>query len=396
MQISVQAAELSSQGSQDGVIKACTGQSINLGAPQLTEADLKVLTGCGSGVIPQLLEALKSRDWKVKVIAAHTLGLFGKQAQSLIPELSGLIQDENADVRFAVAQALGDIGTEAVVPVLAKALQDKDENVRVSAATAFQKIGSVANLAKPVLIAALWDGNWYVRSRVAATISKLGLDENDIPDIVKPLRDIPEPSNGAIVALMLSIYPPVFNKLEDLPLFFIKGLQSEDPKVRESSVIAIGQTSMTRPGLLHLQESVKALEASLKDQNLQVRIATIQALQDIINFRYNVKLDDYNLDYSRKNSPKLLEKIESLIINSLQDRDLTIRKISLDSFNYLTDSKISIVILSALKAIQDDDPIVRQIAYNLLYYKRREIEKLPTLLKSQLEKEVSLALVNSI
>ena len=127
IQIAVQAAELNSQGSQDGVIKACTGQSINLGAPQLTESDLKVLTGCSAEVIPQLLEALKSRDWKVKVIAAHTLGLFRKQAQSVVPELSSLMQDENADVRFAVAQALGDIGTEAVVPVLAKALQDKDE-----------------------------------------------------------------------------------------------------------------------------------------------------------------------------------------------------------------------------------------------------------------------------
>lgn len=140
IQIVVQAAELGSQGSQDGVIKACTGQSINLGVPQLTEADLKVLTGCSSGVIPQLIEALKSRDWKVKVIAAHTLGLFEKQAQSVIPELSSLMQDENADVRFAVAQALGDIGTEAVVPVLAKALQDKDENVRVGAADGLLKL----------------------------------------------------------------------------------------------------------------------------------------------------------------------------------------------------------------------------------------------------------------
>jgi|GEM_PF-1757163 len=389
IQISVQAAEPNSQGSQDGVIKACTGQSINLGAPQLTEADLKVLTGCGSGVIPQLLEALKSRDWKVKVIAAHTLGLYGKQAQSVITELSSLMQDENADVRFAVAQALGDIGTEAVVPVLAKALQDKDENVRVSAADAFLRIGAVAKPAKPVLIAALWDGNWYVRSRVAKTISKLGLSTSDIPDIVEPLRDNPEPYNGAIVALMLSIYPPIFNKLEDLPLFFIEGLQNEDPKVRESAAIALGQISLTRPGLVRLSETVLSLEQAIKDQNPQVRINSIKALAKMLEREYQFFL-------LQKKSPQLIEKIESLIIKSLQDRETTVRKVSLDSSTNISDSKLSIVIFAALKAMQEDNTDIRQSAFDLLNFNFNRIDKLPSLQKAEIVKKVSLALTNSL
>ena len=141
IQFAVQGAELSSQGSQDGVIKACTGQSINLGAPQLTEADLKVLTGCNSGVIPQLLEALKSRDWKVKVIAAHTLGLFGKQAESAVPALIDLLKDENADVRFIAAQSLGRVDSEKAVSPLINVLQDKDENVRFAVADALLQLG---------------------------------------------------------------------------------------------------------------------------------------------------------------------------------------------------------------------------------------------------------------
>jgi hypothetical protein len=165
--IAVQASELSSQSFQEGVIRGCTSEHIDLGAPQLTSAELETLASCGSEVIPQLTEALEAQDWKVKVIAAYSLGLFGTQAQSAIPALSDLVQDENSDVRFAVAQTLGEIGTEDVIPALTKALQDGDENVRVSATAAFQKVGSAANQAKPELLAALWDGNWFVKSRAA-------------------------------------------------------------------------------------------------------------------------------------------------------------------------------------------------------------------------------------
>ncbi|MCY7278511.1 MAG: hypothetical protein LH702_33450 [Phormidesmis sp. CAN_BIN44] len=51
----VQAPEVSSQSPQKGVIKTCTGQRIALGAPQLTDAQLKALIGCSTEAIPQLL-----------------------------------------------------------------------------------------------------------------------------------------------------------------------------------------------------------------------------------------------------------------------------------------------------------------------------------------------------
>jgi len=326
--IAVQAAEISSQNPLDGVIKSCKGQSINLGAPKLTDDDLKVLTGCNAEVMPQLIEALKAKDWKVKVIAAHTLGLFGVKARSAIPALSSLVGDENADIRFAAAQALGDIGTEDVVLALTKALQDKDENVRVSAATAFQKIGTVAKSAKPVLIAALWDGNWYVRSRVAATISKLGLDENDIPDILKPLRnalnvdsEIPSELSDdgeKIVSLMLSIYPPVFNKLEDLPLFFIKGLHNENPTVRESAAIVLGNVSSTRIGLVRLHEIMYALQKTVEDRNPNVRISTLKAL---IHVKEGFRWKQY---YTKQRYIREIAIIESVL------KSHPLEKVSLD------------------------------------------------------------------
>jgi HEAT repeat protein len=211
IQIAVQAPELRSQGSQDSLIKACTGQSVNLGAPQLTEADLKVLTSCSSEVIPQLLEALKSRNWKIRAISAYTLGLLGKQAESTVPALIDLLKDENADVRFVATQSLGGIDSEKAVPPLINALQDKDENVRFAVADALLQLGEKvqgdklatfvrylsdesalpvyrrrftiadslnpeSKFAIPAYAEALGNKNWFIRERAASKLKDIRLD----------------------------------------------------------------------------------------------------------------------------------------------------------------------------------------------------------------------------
>jgi HEAT repeat protein len=391
--IAVQADELSSQSPEDGVIKNCIGRRIELGSSQLRDADLKALTSCSSEVIPQVIESLQSHDWKVKVIAAEILGLLGTNAHSTIPVLSNLIQDDNADVRFVAARALGEIGTEAVVPDLTKALQDKDENVRVSAADAFQKIGSAAKQAKSALITALWDGNWFVRSRAAATISKLGLETNDIPAIIEPLRDIPEPDNGSIAALMLSIYPPIFNKLEDLPLFFIKGLQSKEPKVRESAALALGQVSLDRIGFVYLNESIYALKKAVEDPDSKVRLSALIMLDKIA-------IGPASGNYGRKKDTQVLSNIESFFFNSLHDKEADIRQIALEAldngYDVYPNSKKSTVILAALEAIQDEDPAVRQSAFDLLSSNLGKLNSLPSLFKLQLVEKVPLALTRSL
>ena len=397
-QISTQAADTSDNQSspQNGLIRACTGAVIELSSPQLTNEELTALTNCSFETLPQLLTALDSPDWKVKVIAAHTLGLSGIRSRPAIPALSNLIQDENADVRFAAAQALGGIGTEAVVPALTEALQDPDENVRVSAAAAFQNIGSAANLAKAELIAALWDGNWFVKNRAAATISKLGLNTSDIPAIVNPLRENLQPYNGAIVSLMLSIYPPVFNKLEDLPLFFIEGLESDNPEVRETAAIALGQVVSTRIRDVRLYESVSALRQAAKDQDSKVRASALRALYQIRPSYFYYEEEDDDDGYAQ-----LRENIDFDLLKGLDDPDSNVRQVALASFEYYDRSVYSstrhlAVILAALEAIEDEDPAVRQTAFHVLNSNLNELDSLPSLFKPQLPNNVFQALTNSL
>lgn len=144
-----------------------------------------------------LIQALRDKDWQIQVVAAYTLGRFGVKAKPAISELNSKIKAENADVRFAVAQSLGNIGSEDVVPALTEALQDHDENVRFAAAEALVKLGSDAKAAIPVLMKTLRDGNWFVRSRAANAFVHLAPQSSSLtPALIEaalsnPLQESP-------------------------------------------------------------------------------------------------------------------------------------------------------------------------------------------------------------
>jgi HEAT repeat protein len=400
-----QAAEPSNQSPQEGVIKTCTGQRIDLGAPQLTDADLKALTRCSSEVMPQLLEALKAQDWKVKVIAAHTLGLLGTKAQSSIPALSSLIQDENADIRFAAAQVLGEIGTEAVVPALTTALQDKDENVRVSAAVAFQKIGRIAKPAKAALIDALWDGNWYVRSRAAKTIAQLGLDANDLPQLTKDQISV-----KSLISLFPILEPSALNHPENLAPFLINASQHPDPRIRESAALALAEASNTRPGHIHLDVITEVLLKLLQNDNLMLRRIAAKGLSNVLygfESKYTIEFFERKKQPSSPDIERELKqtfpysdrrsRIKSALLQVIQDSDPGVRQAASESLHYKFDS--SEVIVALLKALRDSEPKVRQSAINSLSFQqlgRFEAENnstIPSALREQFLEEYNSELI---
>ncbi len=296
--------------------------------------------------VPILIQALKDKDWQVQVIAAYTLGRFGSDAQSAIPVLSKAIKAENADIRFVAARALGEIGSEAVVPALIEALQDKDENVRVSAAEALKKIVLAAETAVPALTKALWDGNWYVRTRSAEAIAQLGWDAIDLPSLMKPWKSNNPPSSGAIVSLMVAIQPSVLKDLEKIPSFFIKSLQDEEPNIRQSAAIALGEFSNTSLGVILRNETTNALMRSLQDQNAGVRQKAAESLSI------------YNLP------SKEASAVVSALIEALKDQDAGVRQKAAESLSiYNLPSKEASAVVSALiEALKDQDAGVRQSA----------------------------------
>ena len=386
--IAVQAAEISGQNPLDGIIKSCTGQSINLGAPKLTDNDLKVLTGCSAEVMPQLLEALKAKDWKVKAIAAHTLGLFGVKARSAIPVLSNLVGDENADVRFVIAKALGKIGGEAVVPALIKALQDKNENVRFVAAESLMKLGSAAKSAIPALTKTLNDGSWFVRSRSAIAFVHLAPESKELfPTLIKavenPLAETPWGRNigrhfkrkneipavvafDALAEIGSDVAPPLIKRLngndvlarstnhtlalieigsktssQQVVALLIEALQDQDWTIRKNAALALGGIGL------------KAAIPALVDNNDINHWGGYSANAALGQIGFRVILGKKNFDYKSR------EKYIPRLGEALRDEDWQIRSIAVAALG-LTNSLEAIPYLT--KALKDKDWQVRSSA----------------------------------
>ncbi|MBZ0289606.1 MAG: HEAT repeat domain-containing protein, partial [Anaerolineae bacterium] len=74
----------------------------------------------GDGALNRLADELHNPNWKIREVAAHTLGEVG--GLTSFNQLVGVVDDPDIDVRIATIRALGDIGEPAAVPILIKAL----------------------------------------------------------------------------------------------------------------------------------------------------------------------------------------------------------------------------------------------------------------------------------
>ena len=182
----------------------------------------------------ELLDSLKSSDWRVRANAARALGGL-KDARAVEP-LIALVGDdmERPEVRGNAALALGLMeATAPVVDALIAGVKDTDPGMRAAV------IWSLGNLretrALPSFIAALEDEDARVRMRAASALGGIGG-----PAALDPL---------------------------------IRALKDSDRQVREVTASALGRVKDAR--------AVEPLVAALKDNYANVRINAAGALGEI-------------------------------------------------------------------------------------------------------------------
>src|SRR5215831_10445681 len=90
----------------------------------------------------QLLAALESAEWQVRVAAIQTLEEWGERAP--IERLIKAVHDEHEAVRAAAAQALGALANPGAVAPLIEALHDGVWIVRATAVQTLGKLGEPA------------------------------------------------------------------------------------------------------------------------------------------------------------------------------------------------------------------------------------------------------------
>jgi hypothetical protein len=104
--------------------------------------------GCG-GVrkvdhsVEKLTVTLQDRDPNMRYWAVESLGHYGPEAQSAVPDLAAALTDESKMVRMGAAYALAEVGpaAEPAREALTKAAGDPEKEVRDAATYALRRIG---------------------------------------------------------------------------------------------------------------------------------------------------------------------------------------------------------------------------------------------------------------
>jgi HEAT repeat protein len=107
--------------------------------------------GCGTvrrvdHSVEKLVATLKDSDPNMRYWAAESLGHYGSEAQSAVPDLAATLKDDSKMVRMGVAYALAEIGpaAEPARDALTVATKDPEKEVRDAALYALRRISAKA------------------------------------------------------------------------------------------------------------------------------------------------------------------------------------------------------------------------------------------------------------
>lgn len=158
------------------VLVALSGyaQTVTADAPSKGTAQAEHATYRGKTLAFYLTQ---SQTAALRADALRSVGSFGSDAVSALPELIAGLQDADVTVRIAAAWAISQVAPSdnaATVKALEKSLADSDPRVRSMAGVALRQIGPGAADAVPQLIVALNDPVAFVRAPAADALGAIG------------------------------------------------------------------------------------------------------------------------------------------------------------------------------------------------------------------------------
>jgi HEAT repeat protein len=184
--------------------------------------------------VPDLVRALTGRTPTANRVAAlHALGRLGEKALAARTWLIAAAFDDDAKVRIAATQALGQIGPDAA-PALARLLVHSDKYVRRNATWGLGKLGVRAKPVLRDLCRALKDADPRTAAGAAQALGAMGVDGADaVPDLAEAMRGTNVVLCRLAAKALSEIGPPAKSEL-------IAHLSHHDPFIRGEAAVALG------------------------------------------------------------------------------------------------------------------------------------------------------------
>lgn len=147
--------------------------------------------------IAEISDALEDPDPAIRRVAVEAFVNMGGGAERYLPRLLPRLFDEDKDVRLALVDLLGQIGTSSVMPHLITALRDENEWVRIRAiealgvnrnADAVPTLANMLDSASPMIGFRIIEALGRIGGNMAFSVL-LGLTDNEDPEIQHAAAD---------------------------------------------------------------------------------------------------------------------------------------------------------------------------------------------------------------
>jgi HEAT repeat protein len=241
--------------------------AILLDDPALGREAAYTLHRIGPEAVPVLQQALQRTNSRARGDAAGLLGL--SREQGSIPDLIKALKDRDFITRSKAARALSRFPEhpEAIVPALIGCLEDPDDTFRMNCARALAAFGTNAGPAFPALLRMVASTNYQEGTTAVAVMMKID-SEGALTDLIKNLtvEDI-EVRRRTAWALMAA-------KKKGKPAVpaLVECLKYPDGKLKQNAAVALREIAQ-EPDMV-----VPALMDNLNDPDLKVRSVTAIAL----------------------------------------------------------------------------------------------------------------------
>ncbi len=175
-----------------------------------------------------LIEALTSGDDERAEAAALALGQVGDAA---LPALRELLSTPDADCRWWVTRALGEIDSSAAIALLIERCRDPDRDVRACAIYALGAFGQKSAEAVPLLLQCLADPSVYLAGLAADALARMG--PAAVPGLIDRLKTGAPPVRGRAARALAQLTDPA-----SVPAL-IAALDDENPIVEFYADLAL-------------------------------------------------------------------------------------------------------------------------------------------------------------